>query len=192
MPLTTSTTPSSPSTLSSPSLSPLPSPTWQTRENFLPLQWSCQWHCHRLWHVNPPSFLPTLCSFFDRAKTPTFSQQATHLPRRLFRLRRSQSHQKHRARKTRRHLVHRWPTHTHANELGSSFLCTAIITYVLLCGYPLSVPTTPPPSPNKPPIPKSNFWQVTSALNALSDHRLPRVQRVGAYPGACYGPIMVW
>jgi len=34
-------------------------------------------------------------------------------------------------------------------------------------------------------------WRVTSALNALSDHRLPRVQRVGGYPGACCGPTSV-
>ena len=36
----------------------------------------------------------------------------------------------------------------------------------------------------------AKFWRVTSALNTLSDHRLPRLQKVSAHTVACCGLLM--
>ena len=51
--------------------------------------------------------------------------------------------------------VYCFSAHTDKKQAHCS-LCTAIVTYILLCGHPFFVPTTPP-SPSRTPTPELNF-----------------------------------
>ena len=91
---------------------------------------------------------------FSQSKTPPFSRQ-------LFRLRCLRSQQKRRPRQTLGCLVHRYARfHTHTQAYCS--LSIAIITYVLLWGYPPFVPRSS--SFSKIPTPK-----IKSVLEPVSD-----------------------
>ena len=141
-----------------------PSPTWQNREHPLPFQHpivtssSSTLTCRSLSISHPwPSFFLSFTG-----KTPPFSQRATQLSCLFFWLRNPRSHREP-------NPVDIWFmgmiafTRIHKRNTSSLLsLCIAIITYVLLCGYPPFSCRQPhcPPLAKRRPQNWIRFWSI--------------------------------
>ena len=169
MPLTTSTTALSSSTLSSLSLSHILPPSFTCLTN--PRSSSTTTMTPTVALALSTLACESLIIFthslfiFSQRKTSPFSWRAIHLSRRLFWLRHPRSHKKKRPRKTRGHLVDRYDRfHTHTNEIQAHCSLSAWTSSFSSVAAPLFVPTTLRPLPSKMPTPKSNFRVRTGTL----------------------------